>query len=266
MPDIFEMFNEEAVSSNSNNDVIESVEGVNSFFDSSKTFVVSLGGSIVIKEKINTGLLGKLSHSFSNLMKEGYKFVLVVGGGRTAREFQAAGKALGASNFFLDEIGIMATQLNAKLVSQAFENAFPEPLKKIYQARQKLEKGLIPVFGGILPGITTDTVAALIAESVNANFMNLSNVDGVYSSDPRENPKAKFYSHLTHSELIKIVSRSTSLNAKPGQNVVLDLPSCLILKRSKIKSFILSAESIENIENAVHGTEFKGTLVLPDEE
>jgi uridylate kinase len=155
--------------------------------------------------------------------------------------------------------------LNAKLVIQALENPLHDVLTDINQASAALERNAVPVYGGLMPGFTTDTVASLLAEVLGATFINLSNVDGVYSADPKENPEAKFYSTLTHEELMKIIARSTGLGATPSQNVILDLPCALILKRSSIKTVIMSAEDVDNLENAIRGQEFKGTIIESDE-
>lgn len=229
-----------------------------------KIFVLSLGGSVLVKEKLNTSQIGKICHLVDNLRREGYRFVLVIGGGKTARDYVAAARALGANNFALDEIGIATSRLNAKLVIQALENPVHEVMVDVNQAGPALERNAVPVYGGLIPGFTTDTVAALLSEVLGATFINLSNVDGIYSADPKENPEAKFYSTLTHEELLKIISRSTGLGANPSQNVILDLPCALVLKRSNVKTVVMSAEDIDNLENAIRGRDFKGTIVQSD--
>ena len=221
-------------------------------------FVVSIGGSVIIDAKPNTAMIAKISQSINMLFNEGYRFVLVVGGGRVCRSYVSAAKTLGANNFFQDRIGIGVTRLNASLVIHSLENSFPIVLKNIAKAKQVIDSGKIPVYGGLHAGFTTDAVAALLAESINGVFVNLSNVDGVYSSDPKENPHAKFYPELSYDRLVSIAQLHGS---KPGQNVVIDLPASLILKRSKIKAFFLNGNDLENFETAIRGNTFKGTIV-----
>lgn len=258
---IFEMFSDQSKDSgkeeNSLNDVIEDAPGWNS----SNIYVISLGGSALIKEKIDTSLIGKISHLLNDLTKQGFSFCIVVGGGKLARDYVAAARSLGANNFVLDELGIRATRLNAKLVIQGMENAYPEVLKDLHKAKPIIQKGMIPVFGGILPGITTDAVAALLAELLEGSFINLSNVDGVYDKDPRNNDDAEFISRMTHNELMEQILESTGAGANPSQNVILDIPCSLILKRSKIRTFILNAGSIDDLEKAIKGYEFQGTVI-----
>jgi len=237
----------------------ETNESIQSTYEN-KICVLSVGGSLLVNENLkpDTAFIAKLSELIERVKNNGKSIVLVAGGGRLARTYIAAAKSLGANNYVLDELGIMASRLNAKLLIQGIKDAFPEVLTEIKKAAEVLALNKIPVFGGLYPGITTDTVAALIAESLNAKFFNLSNVDGIYSSDPIENPKAKFYEELSFDRLITLMSLAKS---KPGQNLIIDLPACLILKRSSIESFFVNGNNLENLENAINGLQFKGTIV-----
>ena len=228
-----------------------------------KTIVVSVGGSLIIKEKPDAALIGKLAEKINSLHKRGYRFVIVVGGGKVCRNYIAAAKALGASNFIADSIGIAVTRINAMLMIQALDNAYPEVLTDVLKAKPILDSGKIPVYGGLLPGITTDCVAALIAEYLNAEFINLTDVDGVYSADPKANPNAKFYPEITYDRLLALMKLAES---KPGQNLVLDLPACLILKRSKVPALILNGNDLDNFVAAIEGAEFRGTRIIEQEE
>jgi len=227
------------------------------------TFVVSVGGSLFFGKKANTSLIAKLSETISNLQREGYKFVLVAGGGELAREYVAAAKNLGATNFEQDMVGIQVTRLNAKLLAKSIENAHDEVLTKVEDSKKILDAGKIPVFGGLLPLLTTDSVGALIAEYLNATFVNLTNVDGIYSMDPKKNSRATFFPEINYTKLMSLMKLAGS---KPGQNLVLDLPCCLILRRSNLKAIVVNGEDLSNFEAAIKGEEFQGTVVTPEEE
>jgi len=231
------------------------------FFAPDKTFVISLGGSTIAQGTIHIDFLKQFADIINRLHKDGYHFVIVVGGGRAARDYCEAADALQASNFVKDEIGIRVTRLNAFLVIQALEHPYPEVLTMPHQAKAVILQGKIPVFGGFLPGITTDACAALVAESLGATFVNISNIDGVYSENPKNNPDAERLTSLNHTELVKIIAESTALSASPSQNCVLDLPASLILKRSSIKTIVISSEDITNIENVFKGEIFQGTTI-----
>ncbi len=221
-------------------------------------FVVSAGGSIFFGRKPDTAAMAKFSETIRRLASRGNRFVIVAGGGQTARNYVAAGKTLGANNYSLDKLGILATRLNASLLIESLERAHPQVFTSIEDAPAALDSGKVAIFGGLMPSFTTDAVAALIAESLNANFINLSDVDGVYSADPKKNPRATFYPALSYDRLISLMKFAKS---KPGQKVVLDLPCCLILRRSNIKAMIMNGHELDNFERAVNGEEFKGTTV-----
>jgi len=223
--------------------------------------VVSLGGSVIVQEKPDPGAISAIAQCLNELIRSGQKLVLVVGGGRTARNYVNAAKGLGANNFELDELGIMATRMNASLLINSIDNAFPEVLTEVKKSSEILDMGKTPVFGGIMPGFTTDAVAALIAEYLGARFINLSNVDGIYTADPSVFPNARMYCELSYGKLLEILTQNAM---KPSQNLILDLPAAMILRRSGLTAFFLSGHDMENFKAAVQGMPFKGTVVSKD--
>jgi len=232
-----------------------------SYGPAAKTLVLSIGGSIIAPEKPDPTFVSKLSESIDRLYNEGYRFAIVAGGGQTARSYIAAAKNLGADNYALDKIGILATRLNASILIQGLEKAYPNVLAKVEKARDAIALGKIPVFGGLMPGFTTDAVAALISEFLEAEYINMTNVDGIYSSDPKDNPRAKFFEEISIEKLLSLMKLAGS---KPGQNLVIDVPACLILKRSSIPGIVIDGKDLENFENAVRSADFKGTRIVPE--
>ncbi len=224
----------------------------------SNAFVLSVGGSILCDGKPNVTAIAKFSECLNDLIREGFKFVVVVGGGKVAREYISAAKALGATFFEQDLLGIDITRANAALLTVSIENAEQRILTDVREAASVLERGKTPIFGGLLPGLTTDAVAALIAEFLHATFVNMSNVDGVYSADPATNPHAKFYPELSYDRLLSIVKLSAM---QPGQNLVVDLPAAMILRRSRIPAFFLDGKDLGNFVAAIREQEFRGTVV-----
>jgi uridylate kinase len=231
-----------------------------STYSGERIFVVSIGGSVIVDKAPNPSMIAKICEAISNLHSDGYKFALVVGGGKTAGDYVAASKTLGASNFCQDEIGIAATRLNAMLIIESLEKAHATVLTDIKASLDIIESGEIPVYGGLIPGYTTDSVAALLAEFLHARFVNLSNVKGIFAQDPKENPRATFYPKISHDRLLRILLRSSQAG-EPRANLILDIPACLILKRSNIDAFFVSAKDLNNLSNAIRGAEFEGTLV-----
>ncbi len=224
----------------------------------SNVFVVSVGGSILVNGKPNLEAIAAFSNCINELVREGCRFVVTVGGGKVARDYIAAAKELGASHFVQDEIGIAVTRMNAALLTVTIETAHNKVLTDLNQSKMLLEQGKTPIYGGMLPGFTTDAVGALLAEGLRATFINLSNVDGIYDRDPRSHEDAYLFRELSHGKLLSIISNSV---AKPGQNLVVDLVATMILKRSKILAFFLNGNDLENFKAAVRGQQFYGTIV-----
>jgi len=222
--------------------------------------VVSVGGSMIAREKVDAALIAKFANSVNNLRKEGFEFVLVAGGGKIARDYIATARTLGVeNNFVLDEIAITVTRLNALMLIQAFEQAFPDVLTDVKKIHEILAARKIPVFGGLIPGFTTDTVAASIAEYIGGIFVNLSDQEGIFNADPRYSKNAHLIPKMSHEKLMRVLSKNDS--RAPGENMILDAFTCMILNRSKITTFVLNMADLENFEQAIKGSEFHGTIV-----
>ena len=230
-------------------------------FSSRKTMVLSVGGSVFFQERPKTTAIAKFCETINSLVNEGYAFVIVVGGGKPARTYQAAAKSLGANNFELDEVGIATTKLNALLFTYNIDRAWKDVLNEIKFARKALSFGRIPIFSGTVSGQTTDAVAASIAEYLNCDFINLSNVDGIYASDPNKVQSTKMFDDLTHTKMVSLLK---AIASKPGAHTFVDLQAASILSRSKIRSFFINGADLENFKSLVRGQEFKGTTVVTE--
>ena len=232
-----------------------------SYVPQNRTFVLSVGGSVFFNEKLRAPEIAKFCETINELKREGFEFVIVVGGGRVARVYQAGAKALGANNFDLDEVAIQITRANALLFTHIIDNAWKEVLTDPKQAENVLLLGKTPVYGGTTPGQTTDAVGAIIAEMMNAEFVNLSNVDGIYSADPKVEPNAKMYKELSHVKMVSLLKAQAS---KPGGHSFVDAHAAAIINRSNIKSSFVSGEDLNNFKNCIRGLEFHGTIVRTD--
>ncbi|MCX6804067.1 MAG: UMP kinase [Candidatus Diapherotrites archaeon] len=223
-----------------------------------KVFVLSVGGSVFFNEKLRAPEIAKFCEAINELKREGFLFVLVVGGGRIARTYQAGVKSLGGNNFEMDEVAIAVTRANAFLFTHIIEGVWKEVLKNPTEAINVLNLGKTPVFGGFVSGQTTDSVAASIAELLDADFINISNVDGIYSADPAKEQGAKMYTELSH---IKMVSLLKAQASRPGAHTFVDPHAANILWRSKINSFFINGNDLLNFKSLVRGSEFRGTIV-----
>src|SRR3989344_4600676 len=132
-------------------------------------------------------------------------------------------------------------------------------IKNFNQAPLLLKKGKIPVSGGMMPGITTDSVSVLFAEMLGARLVvNVSKAAGVYDSNPSKNPKAKKFARLSHDALVGLAMRFDSRKAR--ENFVFDVVACKLAARSKISLSFVSSNPVE-LEKALEGRKFSGTIV-----
>jgi len=249
---MFDMFNQEESSQETQESDYES----NSNVPTGDTFVISIGGSLLVKAKPDAEKIMQIAEAISSLHSSGKRVVIVVGGGKIARNYVEV--MADVNNFEKDLMGIKLTHANAFLLASQISEAHKEVLTEIPKAKELLDVGKIPVYGGLMPFFTTDAVAALLAEFLGATFVNLTNVDGIYNEDPKDYPDAKRYDEISYISLIDLISSSGS---EPGQNVVLDLACCMILKRSNIPAVVLDGNDIENFKNYVNGYSFTGTAI-----
>ena len=155
-----------------------------------KRIVIKLSGQLFSMD--NTKLLKEYATFFAKKSKS-IQPVLVAGGGKIARHFISHARSSGADESTLDELGIEISRLNAKLLIYALKGkAYPHPPTTLTEVKHAVDSGLIVVTGGLHPGQSTNGTAALIAEKVRAaEFLNATDVDGVYDSDPSKNKNAK---------------------------------------------------------------------------
>jgi uridylate kinase len=223
-----------------------------------KKIVLSLGGSVLVPSLEDNRFLA-YARVLWKLSKEA-RLMVVVGGGGEARRYIRVSRDLGLDEASGDEIGILVTRLNATMFAGALkEAAYPAIALNQTEALSFAESGKIVVMGGITPAQTTDAVAAVLAERVNADLMvNLTSVDGIYTADPKTDPGARKIDRLTPGELLQIVG-STALCA--GANTVIDPIAAKVLDRSGIPMLVLDGTDPSNLEHALLKGIYRGSLV-----
>jgi uridylate kinase len=225
--------------------------------------VINVGGSIVAPETIDPRFLRQLAGVLLRAA-EASDLLLVVGGGRTARRYIDACRELGTKESYLDEMGIAATRMNARLLIAAMgENAFQGVPSRVEEALEAVEGHPIVVMGGTVPGQTTDAVGAELAERAGAGeLIILTNVDGVYTVDPRLDPAAIRLPRMSASELIDIV---TVDDYRAGSKTVVDPVAAATIHRASIPTKVLDGRDLDQVRAALAGEPFSGTVVTPDE-
>jgi len=220
--------------------------------------VISVGGSIIIPGKANLKFLKEFRKLLKKFTEEGYKFGIVCGGGSTARKYVRSG--VGMSDFEKDTLGIMATRMNARLMSYNLgEMAGEEIFEDTTKMSKKFGKKIV-VSGGTTPGHTTDLVASELASKVDADLViNLTNVKGVYDRDPRKFKNAKMFKEISWDEFF----RKFKLEYTPGMNFVFDPVACKLCRKKKISVAVLKGTNLKNLENFLRDRKWAGTLIHP---
>ncbi len=220
--------------------------------------VISLGGSMVN----GTGKPDiKFLREFKALLKGKEKIGLVVGGGKIARDYVTAASSFSKNQFWGDSLAVQATQLNAGLVTRVFsKEACPLVFQDFESAALATAQHRIVVMGGTIPGITTDTDSVLLAEAIGAKrLVNLSNVDGVYDSDPGKNKKAKKFRKMNFSQLLSLANASDK--RKPGTNFVFDVIACKLAARTKMELHFVGGKNLRDLPKAIRGKAHRGTII-----
>jgi len=219
--------------------------------------VISLGGSIVASPNINRQFISSYAGMVLELREEGIHIATVVGGGKIAREYIEVARRWGSDEEFCDEIGILATRMNAHLLVSALSG---RANKRIPQRVEEVDESKIVVMGGTVPGHTTDAVSAQLARKIGASiFINASNVDGIYESDPRLDPEAGRIDKIKASELCSLLEGKH----RAGITTILDTKALELVIEEGIRTVVLKGTDLENMERALKGKKFRGTEVLP---
>lgn len=223
-----------------------------------ETIIISLGGSIVVPDLPNPEFIKNFKSIILNFVEKGKKFVIIVGGGKTCRRYQETlGQTINANAEDLDWMGIYSTQLNAQLVRLSFgENAYSVMITDPSMIKDA-DKDIV-IGAGWKPGCSTDMDAILIANEINTKKMiNLSNIDYVYDSDPKINPNAKKFEHLSWKEYRSFISSVW----KPGLNTPFDPVASEKAEQNGMEVAFMSGHDLKSLENYLNGDPFIGTTI-----
>jgi uridylate kinase len=220
-----------------------------------KRVVIKLSGSI-FGDNADTQL-----QDYAKMLRELHariQPVVVAGGGKIARHYIGTARKFGADEATLDSIGIEVSRLNARLLITAIgAEAFPETPRDLEGVYAAAATGSIVVTGGLHPGQSTNATAALIAEKVRAlKFINATDVEGIYDSDPNRNKNAKMFKELTVKECIKILGTE---NSSAGAYDLMDLVALKVIERSRLDTVVLKSDTA-TIKGAVDGKSY-GTKI-----
>ena len=236
-----------------------------------KRVLLKMSGE-ALKGDTHYGIDPKTVKSIAKQIKDAYdlgcEIGIVVGGGNIFRGKTAA--ELGIERAQADYMGMLATIINALAVQDALESiGVPTrvlsalEVKEVAEsyirrrAMRHIEKGRVCIFAGGIgsPYFSTDTASVLRATEMEAEavLMAKNGTEGVYDSDPRKNPDAKLYKHLTFNEVL-------SKNLQ-----VMDSTAASLCKDNNVKLVVFNMNKEGNIVRAIKGEDI-GTLVDNKEE
>ena len=223
--------------------------------------VISVGGSLLTKE-LTANNFKKYADVLLKLRDKGHDLIIICGGGKICRDYRDIGKGFTKDVDLLDFIGIMATHLNAStLVTALGDDGYLIKWKSLEQAKKEVKEHFgkkILVGGGYDVGSSSDFDATAFAEVVEADLLiNATNIDGVYTADPKKYPNAKKLPKLNHEQFEKIILQNPQT---PGEYRLFDLPAAKLIKKMKLKTIFIDGNDPEEIIRAVE-SDHNGTII-----
>jgi uridylate kinase len=222
-----------------------------------KKIVIKLSGSIFSQDTNHDSIknYAQMLIDISNNVQP----IVIAGGGKIARHYIDLARSLGSDEANLDIIGIEVSRLNAKLLISALgDRAYSQVPKNLEEVAIAVASGKIVIAGGLHPGQSTNATSALIAEASKASgFVNSTNVDGIYDSDPNVNPNARLFKEITVNECIEILRAERTM---AGTYDLMDIIALKVIERSKIPTRVIRSD-VSNIRDAIDGKDI-GTKII----
>jgi len=220
--------------------------------------VVRVGGSVVASP-FNAELMNEYVDLLLGLKRGGHVVAAVVGGGLLSRELIRTARAMGLGESAQDEVAISVSRLLAQLfvLKLGKWGAGVVPVS-VDDAARLVGEGRVVVMGGLKPGMTTDAVAALLADRIGADLLvKATDQEGVYDRDPRRFPDARKLDSIGFDDLGKLFEADRH---RAGVHQVLDPEAVRLLQKRRIKTVVVDGSKPENVVLAVKGRRV-GTVI-----
>lgn len=228
---------------------------------SQETIVMSVGGSLIVPGEIDTTFLAQLKEFIDmETTTRGRRFIIIAGGGRTARNYQEAAGAVSDLNAEdLDWMGIHATRLNGHLLRTIFRHSAHRVMITNPDEILDVPKGeKVVIASGYRPGSSTDLRAVQIAEKIGATkVINLSNIDHVYTDDPRTNPDAEKIEVISWADFRALIPSEWD----PGLSSPFDPIAAKVAERDNIEVAIINGNKLDEVVKYLEGHPFIGTRI-----
>lgn len=226
--------------------------------------VISLGGSVIVPDEIDTEFLIGFVELVRRHVKDGKKFIIIAGGGKTVRRYQAASREVTQKTEGcvvtaedLDWLGIHGTRLNGHLLRTIFCDIAHAALVKDPTLPVPIDMPVV-IAAGWKPGWSTDYDAVLLAKNVGAKkVVNLSNIEYVFTADPKVDPTATKIEKTTWSDFRKLLPDKWD----PGLSMPFDPVAAKEADESHLEVAVIRGTSLDEIDNYLTGKAFRGTLI-----
>ncbi|MDD5750026.1 MAG: UMP kinase [Candidatus Pacebacteria bacterium] len=225
----------------------------------SKTFVISLGGSVMYPQDLDEKYLKDFHDFILRFVKRGYRFIIIVGGGKICRVYQEAALKIGkATDTERDWIGIKVIELNALLLKTILrEKAYLTALadKNKVSASKKFP---VTILRCGEPGHSSDFAAVQAAVDFKAHtVVNLGKPHYVYTANPDKDPAAKPLKDLAWREYFKIIPTKWT----PGMSTPFDPIASRLAQKHGISVIVADGRNLDNFKKILEGKAFKGTMI-----
>ncbi|MEK7585960.1 MAG: UMP kinase [Patescibacteria group bacterium] len=226
--------------------------------ESQDYIVISLGGSLIVPDQVDVEFLKSFIDNIKKYVDQGFRFVIITGGGHTARAYINASKSLtNPSVTDLDWIGIAITRVNAELLRVAFGGMSHDSIIMDPDQIHNTDKSVL-VGAGWKPGNSSDLAAVHAAKSVGAKkVINLSNIDYAYDKDPKKFPDAQIIKESSWPDFRAILPKEWG----PGLNAPFDPIAAKEAESLGLEVVIMNGKNIENLKKYLNGEEFIGTVI-----
>ena len=220
--------------------------------------VVSVGGSLIVPDGIDTDFLARFKALILEKVQRGFTFTIIAGGGKTARRYQdAANTVTPLSRQDLDWIGIHSTRLNAQLLRNIFVGYAHTQVIKNPTIDIDADEPVI-IAAGWQPGCSTDYVAVLMAKNLGAQrLVNLSNIDYVYDKDPKNHSDAKKLEKVGWSEFRTIIPDRWD----PGLSSPFDPIAAKEAEALNLEVAIINGAHLDRFSDYLDDKPFIGTVI-----
>ena len=224
-------------------------------------YILSLGGSLLVPDEVDTRFVSVFRQFIVSQVEAGRRFIIVVGGGRTARRYiDAADAVAGVNDEDKDWLGIHSTRLNAHFLRTVLReyahpkiNTYPHHLDDFYSFEES-----ILVAAGWRPGNSTDYIAVILAKYFDASVViNLSNIDYVYDVDPRTHPEAEPRECMTWPDFRALVGDEWS----PGLSAPFDPVAARLAEERNMEVVIMNGNDLDNVARYLNNEPSRGTVI-----